>query len=511
LLSFAGKVLHNNGYKKFTAPLVLSGILIAGTLLRVYDLGTESLWLDEGISIFRARLSPSQLFESLSLSTHQPLYYLILHYWINLFGDSAISVRSLSSVFGVLSVFMMYKVAKGICGEKAGLMSALIMGVSVFHVWYSQEARNYSLVTLLSLISMYYFIRLRQKADSRHSIGYVIPSGLLLYTHYFGFFVILAQHCYLLGMRMFFRERNQEFFRRWVIVQAALVVSYLPWFAVLKVQASLWQKGRAMEWITAPRLSSVYESFETYAGSGSLLVLFLILMVFAVFGHEKNRGPGAGSGSHDQILRRNNMEKLLLLGIWLCVPVFVPFVLSFLLKPMYMTRFTIAASPAFYILAARGIQNIPTRFFRALIPLLIIVLSSMNVLEYYGRVDKQQWREVAGYIDKSARTGDVVIFIPGDPERLIFSYYSRRTDIIRRHLTRIPEDDRTSASEHVRVLLDGNDRVWLVVSLRKDPNGIVRDALGELGYVMVNHEKYDGNGALPSWGIVEIFLFGKHQ
>jgi len=491
--------------------LLLAGVLLAGIVLRIYDLRTESLWLDEGISIFRAQLSPAEMIGRLSLSTHQPLYYLLLHYWIGMFGDSAISVRLLSSVFGIVSVFMLYKVAAEIFNKDVGLLSALIMAVSVFHIWYSQEARNYSLMTLLSLISMYYFLKLLQKVDLRNSVGYIIPSCLLIYTHYFGFFVIMAQNLSLFITWLIFKERNNKLFRNWILLQGVLAVSYLPWLATLKVQASLWQKGLTMDWIPVPSLYSVYESFETYAGSRVLLLFFVALSIFSVIRYEGSssiceHGKRCGWTIHGKDIKQSSF-----LGVWLWVPVLLPFLLSFLLKPMYVTRFTIPASLAFYILVAKGIQNIPRRFFKAVIIILLIGFSSVSIWEYYGRVDKQQWREVAGHIDSNAKKGDVIMFIPGDPERLIFAYYSRREDLKRKQIPRIEGYDKENFAEHVHALTEGGERVWLVVSLRKDPQGIVKDVLKSLGYNIMYHEKYDGNGSLPDWNIVDIFFFEKNR
>jgi len=87
--------------------IILLAILLMGLFLRIYDLSNESLWLDEGFSIRFANLSLYQIF--FLPETNPPLYYIILHWWINLFGDSEFSVRFPSVIFGFLSIFMVYK------------------------------------------------------------------------------------------------------------------------------------------------------------------------------------------------------------------------------------------------------------------------------------------------------------------------------------------------------------------------------------------------------------------
>ena len=137
--------------------ILLLGILFIGLFLRVYDLGNESIWLDEGCSIRFANLNLSQII-SVRDNGLPPLYYIILHWWINLFGDSEFSIRFPSVIFSFLAIFMIYKIGNQIFDKDVGMLSSLLLGLSVFHIHYSQEARTYSLCVLLTLLSMYFFI-----------------------------------------------------------------------------------------------------------------------------------------------------------------------------------------------------------------------------------------------------------------------------------------------------------------------------------------------------------------
>ena len=126
---------------------ILIAILLIGLFLRVYDLANESMWGDEAFSIYIANLNLSQIF--FYPENNPPLYFMILHWWINLFGDSEISIRFPSVIFGFLSIFMIYKVGNQIYDKDVGILSSLLLGLSVFHIHYSQEARTYSLYTKL--------------------------------------------------------------------------------------------------------------------------------------------------------------------------------------------------------------------------------------------------------------------------------------------------------------------------------------------------------------------------
>ena len=121
----------------------------------------ESLWLDEVVSIEIARLSLFRLVEqTLATDTHTPLYYSILHYWMALFGDSEITARALSVLFGFLALVMIYKVGGLLFNKRVGLLSSLFLSLSVFHIYHSQEVRMYSLMSFLTLLSFYFFIKL---------------------------------------------------------------------------------------------------------------------------------------------------------------------------------------------------------------------------------------------------------------------------------------------------------------------------------------------------------------
>jgi mannosyltransferase len=217
----------------FTIPSLLTGILFVGAVLRIYDLGTESLWIDEAISMLWAKLSLSQIIERAALDIHPPLYFVLLHYWIHLFGASEFAARLLSAIIGIISLFMIYKVGSLVFDHEAGLLSAFIMALSGFHIWYSQDARPYSLLVLTSLLSMYFFIQLHRRRTHRDSIGYIVWSSLLIYTHYFGFFILLAQNIFSCTLSFLKKERIALAGGKWLLLQGLLIVSYLPWSGAL--------------------------------------------------------------------------------------------------------------------------------------------------------------------------------------------------------------------------------------------------------------------------------------
>jgi hypothetical protein len=324
-----------------------------------------------------------------------------------------------------------------------------------------------------------------------------------MYTHYFGFFIVIAQNIFY-GTRLLFRKDKPVLdIKRWVLLQGLLVVSYLPWSgALIKQLLAIGKEETAnISWIPVPSFGMLTDSLETYAGSFALMCLFLILSVFAISYYRGKNGKGEGCLSHT--------TSLYFIVLWLTVPVFLPVVISYIFKPIFVTRYTIAASPALYILTARGIQTIRHRLFRYVIILLIIGLSATNIGGYYSRVDKQQWREVAGYIGNNAHKGDVIILIPGHTGPFIFDYYFKREDVVKEYIPKEFGEDYQSIARHVLERSEGKKRLWLVISLRKDPHSLVRDMMIRAGYTVVDRKQYDGKGSLPSWAVIDTILFEK--
>lgn len=404
--------MGSKGTKVRLLHWALAGIVALSAFLRFYGIGMESLWLDEGVSIQIARLDVPGILQEVRVDNNPPLYYLLLHYWIELFGDSETSVRMPSALVGVLAVFAIYGVGSRLLLERpAALLAALLLAVAPVHLRYSQEARTYELMVTLSLLSFYFFVNLcGQEGRNRRGLaaqaGYVLCTTLVMYSHVYGLFVVLAQNLYVFALAPFGAEGARARWRRprltrWVVLQGALLILYAPGIALLyEWVSSPGQRG----WIREPTARSAYETFVSYAGSPALLMLFAALCAVATVSLAK-RAPA----------------KLLLLSLWLVVPLAVPICVSLLSTPMFVTRYGILATPALYLLACQGVQAMVRSLSRswargvayAAASVLMMALAAANVLAYYEEPNKPQWKEAATYVEARAEPGDLVVVAPG--------------------------------------------------------------------------------------------------
>jgi mannosyltransferase len=156
-------------------------------------LDDESLWLDEGTSLRIAKMETLEIVK-LESDANPPLYYLILHLWMKIFGDSEFSVRFPSLIFGSATIFIVFKLLSSFDGEIA-LLSSLLTSISTFLVFYSQEARAYSLFLMISALSYLFFLEALKKGETKFFILYTLSV------------VFDALHSHLFFFRRFFPHR----------------------------------------------------------------------------------------------------------------------------------------------------------------------------------------------------------------------------------------------------------------------------------------------------------------
>jgi len=459
--------------------MLLAAILVVGLVFRLYNLGGESLWLDEALSIKFANLHLFQIFFLDDFTP--PLYYIILHWWVHLFGISEFSLRFPSAMFGCLSVFMIYKTGQELFDSNTGRVGALLIALSVFHIQYSQEARTYSLSVLLTLCSMYFFMKLLNKRSYRILFGYMLSSVLLIYSHVYGLFIIIAQNMYFVALFLLTKERRKQDVKEWFAIQSLLILLFSPWIYIFLIKVYAIQKYGY--WIETPHISTIMSSFRTYSsGSILLLWLFLILSIFASLSRQNPGGSADSRGSLPSLksyqwrLRLTNADKVYFLLIWLMIPIVLPFIISRFSQPIYQDKYTIVASSALFLLVARGISNVRTKHVRSAIIAIVIIISLMQIKAYYSKISKEQWREVAEYVDANARKGDVALFnAPNCVEP--FDYYSRSGLIVKEGF---PEDGRQVDGKNINELsetIGRHDRIWVILSHSGDKEGLITKTL----------------------------------
>ncbi|MDF5738904.1 MULTISPECIES: glycosyltransferase family 39 protein [unclassified Nostoc] len=171
--------IQNQRWSRYDLFILI--VIILSVFLRFFMLANQSLWYDEGLSLTNSDVSTFQ--ESITRVRHignsdrfQPLYFIVLFWWRQVFGETEFALRSLSAVLGIGSTIVIFFTAFRIYGKKHALWSLLIMTFSSFCVNYSQEARIYSLAMFIASLQLYFFSKVLAKNEDNQSVSKLLFS-----------------------------------------------------------------------------------------------------------------------------------------------------------------------------------------------------------------------------------------------------------------------------------------------------------------------------------------------
>lgn len=467
------------------------GIVWLAFALRAGQLGVESLWIDEAVSIRLVSVPSLQLFSSITTDTNPPLYYVLLHYWLRMAGRSEFAVRLLSVFPAAISIAVVCRLGRLRLGGRAGLAGALLLACSAFHVWYSQEARAYSLLLMLTTVSFFFFVRWLDDPSARNTAGYVAFSILGLYTHFYAFMILAAQNLYWLvwAMRNWaWRDAaNRSRIWQWLSAQALTLAAFSAWAPIWVRQMKLVSEGFTL---VKPGLGTVLLAIAEYTWSIPACGLILIGALVYGYGRLRSRlvrqtGPArSDAGPRPRLWPDSGW---LLIG-WFAVPHVLPLAASQLLTPIYLPRYTIVTLPAFYLLIAVALTRLPRPLFSILCGLLV-VFQFAGLARYYTGVTKEPWRDVAAYVDANACQGEGVLFYASYGKEG-FDYYTTRSDLDLLELRKAGADISGESLSLLQGYLPRARPLWLVLFQSNRGEAAIRQSLARHGFALVDRVEY---------------------
>jgi hypothetical protein len=187
--------------------LPLAALTAAAAVLRFATIDVQSYWFDESLTVHLLRLPLADMVrEVVDRELTPPLYYLIAWPWAHVVGSGELALRTLSALFGIVTVPVAYLAGRRLASRRAGLAIAALVAFNPLLVWYSQEARPYSLWVLLGAVSMLVWARAQEDRSPRSLALWALVAILALLTHYYSVFLILPQALWLLWI---WRPRRQ--------------------------------------------------------------------------------------------------------------------------------------------------------------------------------------------------------------------------------------------------------------------------------------------------------------
>ncbi len=225
-------------------------IILGGFALRLYRLGAQSLWYDETVSAYLASQSIPDLIAHTAHDIHPPAYYLLLHLWTCLAGRSEFALAFFSLAFGLLLIPLCYALARRLLGRAAALWTALLVAISPYNLWYSQEVRMYTLGAALGLAALWCALEVvapqggfaldRRPVDGeparrRYYLYYILAAAAGLYVLYYFAFLLVVLGLSVAGWLAV--RRRFRLLRTWLLAQLGVLLLYLPWLPIAWRQA----------------------------------------------------------------------------------------------------------------------------------------------------------------------------------------------------------------------------------------------------------------------------------
>jgi uncharacterized membrane protein len=450
--------------------LLLSMGLVA--VLGFYSIADKSLWLDEAFSVALARLDWPELWRVITVrEANMGLYYLLLHYWVQL-GTGEFAVRSLSAITAIVSIAPVYGIGARLFDVNTGITASLLLALNAFFIQHAQEARGYALVLLLTATAAYLFLKAIDKPSVKSWGAYAAIGALSVYAHFFGAWVIAANFVSGLALRGSAQKRN--------LVLSNLIIVILISPLLLQILTP-YAHGSHLGWLATPSLRTLARFFSALTGYGGrvLVIVYAVVCGYALF--------SAWSQARRTHGRLISWEYAFLCS-WLFLPVFGSFLFSILFKPIFHPRFLIISLPPLVLIAADGLQKLRPAWLKLATALLLLVLSSQGLVALYsgGCCRKEDWRAATKYVLDNSVTGDGMVF-QGPHARIAFEYYLQALGSQSGALQPVvPSDpwgtlDPTKGrSEWLYRSPQQDQRLWLVLAYRafvKGPSTAVSDWL----------------------------------
>ena len=380
--------------------------LLLGFSLRLVRLDAREMWYDEAFAVLYAEKDLGSIVqgtvtpvEGAAADIHPLLYYFFLHAWLEL-GQNPFVARFPSVVFGVLSICLVYLLGRELLGAQVGLLASVMTAVSPFHIWYSEEARMYSLLCLISLLSIYFFVKACQEGKWSHWMAFTFSSSLSLYVHNLAFLIPFSLIVFALA------TRRWNIFPRLLAAFVVIALLFLPWLVLVPGQFA---KVQQAYWVAKPGLSELVRTLLVFTFNLPVpnwllpLVLFysMLLLTLTLYLAFRPSIRQAANGSR--------WAMGLILSVFL-VPVLTMFVIS-QIKSVYIERAVIVCALAYYMAMAHSfLKSRPPRLvLLSLLPVPLLLAVALGYQYTYSFFPRSPFRDANAYLREHRQPGDVIV------------------------------------------------------------------------------------------------------
>lgn len=445
--------------KNYHIIIIVALMLGSAFLFFAYSSGL-SIRLDESQSLWQTSRSLTRMYEIISEDVHVPIFHTLLHFWQLNLGNDITVARLMVYIFFFISIPVFYKlVASAFKNKNIAVFSVVLFASSPFLNWYSSEVRMYSILIFLTLLNQIFFIRFLKNSDKKPFLGYLITSILGIYTHYFFAFTLVTQAIFYILERKSFKKKT---FIKLTAVALGVALAILPWLLFVFSQGSA---GKTQPRLFIPSSVDLFNTFSQFLfgfqedAINTIILSLWPITVIVAFIFLKRRSVNI----------QPETKYFMLASI---VPIILVFFLSYIIRPIYVSRYLIYTLPAMYIVISVILSkytNILQYFFKSLLIIAIFGFFSIQIMSPNTPV-KENYKEAVEYIESNVTVRDVVVI--GTPLTIypIEYYYKGPTPIYT-----VPIWDRTAEgglpafseeriTEDTKVYAAGHEKMYLLLS-----------------------------------------------
>ena len=459
-------------WKSFAIYAGLVVLVAFAVYFSVNVFALSSLRLDEAQSLFQTNRDISGMLHLVAQDVHVPLYHTLLHFWQLFFGQDIFVARMLSLVFFVGTIIMTYVLANyALKSRSVGLFAAFLVTISPFMNWYGSEARMYTMLSFMTVLNMFFFVKIMRMSGSARWALWILTGIIGVYTHYFFVFVLISEFLALLVVR---KKLIDPHALRGVIVGGIVIaLSLMPWLYYV------YSLGFASNTQPALGVPTAGDLFDTYAQFifgfqapiiNTLIVSLwpiVVLLAFFALQRSKQKVP----------------QEVLLFVLLAVVPILSAFIISITIRPFYLSRYLIVALPAVFIFAAWVVTRYRRRIAVVVSSLVVVVIGCLFAVQVLSPNTpvKEDYRQVVQYLEGNAKASDVVVLSAPFTIYPVQYYYKGSAKLTTQPIWNrfepggVPPYDSAKVAAETKANVDAYQTAWLVLSYDQGYNKKLKD------------------------------------
>ncbi len=451
----------NDKLKKVNFNFVLLGILLVAGFLRFYHLEFQGAWIDEIHTLKQA--DPDLTFKEFHKVIMERegiphFYFLIVRFFGIIFTHSLFSIRLVSVLCGILSVYFIYLLGKELKDKNTGYIAAILLTIHPFHIEHSQEGRSYLLLVLFIIIAFYRLILFFKNVNFKNAILLGLFLGLITHAHPIGIVNIISIYV-IIAIYFFFIKSKKEKINFFKLSFLSGIVTLIVFYPVYQIVSKLSQIQSF--WVQEPSFDYIMHILSTLSGNNIVFYL-IIISLFVLLGDVVYR-----IAKNKSNLQENQpLINVIIVLVWIIFTITFMIIKSQGGTSLMLSRYLISLMPVFMLTIALVISLIKKNSIRVLFTAFFVAVFMYIIFiekKYYSTRTKAQFEEITRQVKELNPGNEIVVSSWGwllgyflDKDKIEKNVYEKKLDLY------IYDVKINSVNQESFWYIDGNSRPFAV-------------------------------------------------